>query len=57
MTGIAHNDPTGPFGYTPDNTKWDTAAGEALQRAQNFTDLSREGGARTRDPRIMSPLL
>ena len=98
MTVSAHDDPTGPFGYTPDNAKWDTVASEALQRAQNFANAAarsvadwvvarlpmdafrinhyrraraaeqyahavyveakgREGGARTRDPRIMSPLL
>jgi hypothetical protein len=36
----AHNDPAGPFGYTPDHTKWDTAAGAALQSAQNFANAA-----------------
>lgn len=40
MTIIGHNDPTGPFGYTPDNTKWETTASEALQRAQNFANAA-----------------
>jgi hypothetical protein len=40
MTVMAHHDPTGPFGYTPDHTTWDTTARDALQRAQNFANAA-----------------
>jgi hypothetical protein len=40
MTVIAHHDPTGPFGYTPDGSTWDSAAGEALQLAHNFANAA-----------------
>ena len=35
-----HHDPTGPFGYAPDSSRWDTEASEALERAQNFADAA-----------------
>jgi len=40
MTVTAHHDPTGPFGYAPDLSKWDTVASDALQRAQNFANAA-----------------
>ncbi len=40
MTLSAHHDPTGPFGYAPDTTQWDTAANAALQRAQSFANAA-----------------
>lgn len=40
MAEIAHHDPRGPFGYAPDGAKWDSEAGEALQRAHNFANAA-----------------
>lgn len=40
MAESAHDDPTGPFGYTSDLARWDTEAGMALQRAQNFANAA-----------------
>jgi hypothetical protein len=40
MAVVAHHDPTGPFGYAPDDAQWDAEASQALQRAQNFTNAA-----------------
>ena len=40
MMDSAHHDPTGPFGYAPDDARWDSEAGAALQRAQNFANAA-----------------
>ena len=39
MPFTTHHDPTGPFGYAPDGSRWDTEASEALERAQNFAQF------------------
>ena len=40
MAVTTHHNPTGPFGYAPDLTRWDAEANEALLRAQNFADAA-----------------
>ena len=40
MARTAHHDPTGPFGYAPDGTRWDAEAAQALQVAHNFANAA-----------------
>ena len=40
MSAAAHHDPTGPYGYAPDNAQWATEAAEALARAQSFANAA-----------------